>query len=528
MTIAVPVDATEAADGPATIMVVDDNPTKRYVISSWLRRAGHRIVEAATGGAALDRLKDPDVDLVVLDVRLPDIGGFEVCERIKATPATASLPVIHISATAVDVADRTQGLTRGADAYLAEPIDPGELTATVQALLRYFRARQRAEHLAGRLARLADTTLRVNRATTFPSLLLAAVTGTAEMFQRPAAVAAVTPDGEQLLACCGGPGFPPAVQDWVGDPPLEPTDASTLYVDSAENWQFAGGTPLWVNAARSRAGRPPAHIVVPSDHLTADDANVLTQLGQAVALAIDAMRSYDEERRIALTLQRSLLPRRTPTVDGITLAVRYVPASARAEIGGDFYELLNLDDTLIAALGDVAGHSLHAATVMAELRHVLRAYVAEGHPPDAVISRLNTMMLRLLPDETATVCLLRIDPRTGAGYMANAGHLPPVLRTSDGRATLVTGGSALLGVDVDRGAGIAFELPPGATLVMVTDGLIERRYKSLSTSVEQLRRTIEQGDPDLESLCDRLLDTFVTEPIEDDIAIVAIHRLPTA
>lgn len=517
MTVAVPLDATDAVDRPATIMVVDDNPTKRYVISSWLRRAGHKIVEAATGFGALDLLREPEVDLVVLDVRLPDIGGFEVCERIKAAPATASLPVIHISATAVDVADRTMGLTRGADAYLAEPIDPDELVATVQALLRYFRARQRAEHLALRLARLAETTLSVNRATTFPTLLQAAVAGAAEMFQRPAAIAAVTPDGQQLLAS----GDPPSVVEWEASL-LEPSGASTLYADSAAHWPLPG--PLWVNAARSRAGRPPAHIVVPSEGLTADDANVLTQLGQAVALAIDAMRSYDEERRIALTLQRSLLPRALPTVDGMTLAVRYVPASSRAEIGGDFYELLNLDTALIAALGDVAGHSLHAATVMAELRHVLRAYVAEGHPPDTVIGRLNAMMLRLLPDETATLCLLRIDPLTGDCYMANAGHLPPVLRMPDGRAEFVDGGSALLGIGVDRRPGVGFTLPPGATLVMVTDGLIERRGESMSKSLEHLRQAIEQPDADLETLCDRLLATFVTEPIDDDIAIVAIHR----
>jgi serine phosphatase RsbU (regulator of sigma subunit)/CheY-like chemotaxis protein len=523
MTLAVPVSA-ETADGPATIMVVDDNPTKRYVISSWLRRAGHRIVEAATGGEALHLLATPAVDLVVLDVRLPDIGGFEVAERIKGTPATAALPVIHISATAVDVADRTQGLTRGADAYLAEPIDPGELTATVQALLRYFRARQRAEHLADRLARLAETTLRVNRATTFPSLLLAAVAGTADVFQRPAAVAAVTPDGQRLVARCDGPGGEPSVSEWTADPPVEPADTSSLYVGSAVHWPLDGDAPLWVNASRSRAGRPAAHIVVPCEGLTADDANVLTQLGQAVALAIDAMRSYDEERRIALTLQRSLLPRQMPTVDGVRLAVRYVPASSQAEIGGDFYELLNLDHTLIAALGDVAGHSLHAATVMAELRHVLRAYVAEGHPPDVVIGRLNSMMLRLLPDETATLCLLRIDPRTGEGYMANAGHLPPVLRGPDGVTTFVTGRTPLLGIGVDRPPGTGFHLPVGGTLVMVTDGLIERRHENMGTSLEQLRLAIADAGPDLGTLCDGLLDTFVTEPIEDDIAIVAIHR----
>jgi serine phosphatase RsbU (regulator of sigma subunit) len=143
-----------------------------------------------------------------------------------------------------------------------------------------------------------------------------------------------------------------------------------------------------------------------------------------------------------------------------------------------------------------------------------------------VIGRLNAMMLRLLPDETATLCLLRIDPRTGAGFMANAGHLPPVLRSPDGPATFVAGGTALLGVGVDRGPGTTFQLPAGGTLVMVTDGLIERRTENLGVSLEQLRLAIQAAGPDLEDLCDGLLAEFVTEPLQDDVAIVAIRRSP--
>ena len=90
-----------------------------------------------------------------------------------------------------------------------------------------------------------------------------------------------------------------------------------------------------------------------------------------------------------MTLQRSLLPRRLPEVAGLDLAVRYVPASAQTEVGGDFYELMMLDGHLLVAIGDVAGHSLHAATVMAELRHAVRAYAVEGHPPGAILERAN-------------------------------------------------------------------------------------------------------------------------------------------
>ncbi|MFF1799437.1 PleD family two-component system response regulator, partial [Kitasatospora sp. NPDC058263] len=121
--------AGPAADGAAaTILVLDDNDINRYLVRSWLVRGGHTVVEAADGTEGLALLAaagDQDLpELAVVDVRLPDMSGFEVCERIKADPRTASVPVIHISATAIEVDDRAQGLHRGADAYLTEPIAP--------------------------------------------------------------------------------------------------------------------------------------------------------------------------------------------------------------------------------------------------------------------------------------------------------------------------------------------------------------------------------------------------------------------
>lgn len=519
------------ADQDATLLIVDDNPTKRYVIGSWLRRAGYRLAEAATGGEALDLLAAEPIDLVVLDVRLPDLSGFEVCERIKAAPATASVPVVHISATAIEASDRTHGLTRGADAYLSEPIDPDELVATVQALLRYFRARQRAERLAERLAGLAETTIAVNQAQNFTDLLTAAAVGTARVFDRPAAIAAVTPDASALIAHCGGAGRPAVASAWMSADERADQDARTasaLSAEAAARWpelaEVPAGTGLWVSMARPRPTRSPAYVVVPAGGLNADDAHVLTQLAQAVALALDSMRALDEERRIALTLQHSLLPRRLPEVNGVDLAVRYVPASEHAEIGGDFYELLFLGGVLCVAVGDVAGHSLHAATIMAELRHALRAYLAEGHGPSAVIDRLNSLMMRLLPDETATLCLITLDVASGEIRLSNAGHLPPVLAVPGAEPGFISSNDALLGVDLPRGDEVCTHLPPGATLLVVTDGLVERRGELITDGLEALRRACRTVEPDLGELCDRLLRTFVPGSNEDDVAILALRR----
>ena len=141
----------------ARVLLVDDDEAKRYLMSTWLRRAGHTVIEAGTGREALEQARS--ADLVLLDVNLPDMIGYDVCRQIKADPATAAIPVIQISATAVQVADRARGLTQGADAYLADPNEPEELLAVVLAALRYSRARQRAERTAALLTALTGVAL---------------------------------------------------------------------------------------------------------------------------------------------------------------------------------------------------------------------------------------------------------------------------------------------------------------------------------------------------------------------------------
>src|SRR5246127_3738262 len=153
------------SEAPGALLLVHDDDARRYVLGAWLRRAGHTVTEVGTGCEALAAVIA--ADLVLLDVNLPDMSGFDVCRQIKTDPKTAAIPVIQVSATAVDVADRAHGLTQGADAYLVEPAEPEELLATVAAVLRYYRARSRAERTAALLAALASVTLDVNAAETF-------------------------------------------------------------------------------------------------------------------------------------------------------------------------------------------------------------------------------------------------------------------------------------------------------------------------------------------------------------------------
>ena len=126
---------------PATVLFVDDDPVSRNALGYVFRNAGFRVLEAGTGAEAL-RLAEGKPEVVVLDVNLPDINGFEVCRRIKSHPATRSVSVVHMSGHYVKSGDRTQALEGGADGYLVKPVEARELLATVRSLLRIREAEE--------------------------------------------------------------------------------------------------------------------------------------------------------------------------------------------------------------------------------------------------------------------------------------------------------------------------------------------------------------------------------------------------
>jgi CheY-like chemotaxis protein len=520
------------SDEPATILVVDDTEAQRYILATWLRRAGHTVIEAATGRQALDLLAG--IDLVVLDVRLPDISGIEVCERIKADPSTAAIPVIQVSAAAIAVADRAKGLQHGADAYLAEPIEPEEFLATVTAALRYYRARREAELMASRLTALTRVTLAINAAQTFDRLARTAAAGAAEIFAVPAGLMVVMPEGQPHRFFVS-PGQPPRQQG--GHLTLAETLAGRLLATGSadatatiphQEWRalvpdtaFPGDVCL--AASRTKPGRPPVVIGIAAEGIAgAGEWQILRQLAQAVALAVEGLRAYAEEHLVALTLQHSFLPSILPELPGIELSARYVPASDQAEVGGDFYEVLVRDGHLLAAIGDVQGHSLRAAIVMGELRHAVRAFADEGRPPAAIASLVNSVLKRYHPDIIATLCLLQLDLATGDVQIVNCGHIPPLL-ISGGEADYRGQGGMLLGTPIDHPHVEQAVLPPGGTVLLFTDGLVEERRIALDDNLERLRLAAQEaGDHNLDAFTDRILDLF--GPREDDVALIALHR----
>ena len=524
------------------VLVVDDNPANRYLLAQWLRRAGYEITEAVDGADALARLAAAEQaalpEVAVLDVVLPDMNGFELCQRIKAAARTADMPVIHVSATAISVTDRTQGLHGGADAYLAEPVDPGELVATITAVLRYTRARRAAQRLADRLMILNRATLDLHSATTFDRFASAAVRGTLDVLAarsasvylvlsgRPVRTYQLDPDGPVVSE----PTTPELLERIARAVLGSPTGARIALLSQAE-WETVVPGPwsrgdVLVAAVRAHAGRPPVCVAIAAGQPPSeDDHTLLIQIAQACALSLESLRNYTEEHELALELQRSFLPTRLPAVEGVDLAVRYVPASVHAEIGGDFYEAIETEHGLLLAIGDVVGHSLEAAIVMGEVRHALRAYAIEGHPPETVLELLDTVLTRGRVElVTVTLCLVLVEPDRRRLRIANAGHIPPLL-ISQGTARFVPEHGQLLGLGAARYKATSVELTAATRLVLCTDGLVEVRRTQLTVSLAAFEAAVRTGPDDLDALCDQLLGLFGKDK-DDDIALLAADLAP--
>jgi serine phosphatase RsbU (regulator of sigma subunit) len=235
------------------------------------------------------------------------------------------------------------------------------------------------------------------------------------------------------------------------------------------------------------------------------------------------MAMYDTERIIALSLQHNLLPDASPVIGGIEVAVRYVASAEHAEVGGDFYEIFTLpDDKIAIAIGDVVGHSLEAAMVMAQLRTGARCYLVDGYGPAQTLARLNRLLLQFHPDWTATVCCAIYDRRTRRCEVANAGHPPPLLRTREGSVFLPPGGT-LLGVDAPTALEHTVVLETNDVLLMFTDGLVERRDEAIDVGLARLVDAMREPAASLDELCDRVLRDAGPLSVQDDIAIVAIR-----
>ena len=506
------------------VLLVDDNEANRYVIGTWLSRAGFEILAAKDGASALELLDGPAPrpELALIDVGLPDMTGFELCERIKQLPGSRAVPVVQIAAKNIAVTDGSQGPHRGADAYLIEPVGADELLAMVAEQLGLlnratgdlYQATD-AERLFAAAVAGAGAVFRAGPVSVFGTAPGGALSATRRDHEAPVTLRAVKSDMLDALVRRA------RIRGAVAGLSLVPADEWRALVPADDALAEAGDVVLV--AVRAKNGRAAVCLALSADGASVtDDRDLLTQLVQACALSLESLRTHAEEHALALTLQRSFLPDQLPEVPETTLAVRYVPASAETEIGGDFYEALPTPDGLLLAIGDVVGHSLEAALIMGEVRHALRAYAVEGHTPEEILQLLDTMLYTLRQDvTTVTLCLVLVEPGRRRLRIANAGHIPPLLIAPDRSFRYPHEHGTLLGLGGAVYQSTWVDAAPGTRLILLTDGLVEVRHESLADNLAAFAVAAGAGPDDLEQLCDRLLEQF-GEHKDDDIALLAV------
>jgi serine/threonine-protein kinase RsbW len=260
---------------------------------------------------------------------------------------------------------------------------------------------------------------------------------------------------------------------------------------------------------------------------TEADVELASELAQQVALVAARAERFEVEYRASHALQAALLPPPPPAVAGVAVGVRYVPASLYADVGGDFYDVLPLEDGSVAfAVGDVVGHDLTAAATMGQIRSVYRALMSDGAGPGHVVDRMQASWPVLGLERMATAVFGRLDPATGAVRLASAGHPPPLVVDDDGAHLLPVQPTTLLGAELGPAPEWSGTLAPGATLLLYTDGLVETRTQPLSDGLDRLQRVAaDAGVLDPEALCDLLLTQLVGRHRGDDVALLALRRL---
>jgi serine phosphatase RsbU (regulator of sigma subunit) len=257
-----------------------------------------------------------------------------------------------------------------------------------------------------------------------------------------------------------------------------------------------------------------------------EDMLLLRLVAGRAAVAIDRARLHEREHRIAEVLQRSLLPERLPSLEGVEVAARYVPGTVGVAVGGDWYDVFELGDGSIGiAVGDVVGHGVRAAATMGRLRNVLRAYAVEGFGPAEALGRLNRLACEGTDETFATVVYALVGPARTSVRLASAGHPPVLVRSRDGTVRVYEEGRSLpVGAAPDAlYAEVELRLDPGSTLVLYTDGLVERRSESIDMGIARLARLVEGADGPLDELADRIVMELESADHTDDVALLAVQ-----
>jgi serine phosphatase RsbU (regulator of sigma subunit)/anti-sigma regulatory factor (Ser/Thr protein kinase) len=385
-----------------------------------------------------------------------------------------------------------------------------------------FRDVTKDHYAVQRESALAALSVRLSEAETLPGALTGVLHTLRELWHATGVYAAVFDDSGRAEVTATDPSL-----RW-DDLPADLRDALTAVRDRplltpvAEQTGGAGialehpdGTmALWVRLAENRP-------------FTEPDRTLLTLLAGHLGQGLQRIHQIDQQRETALALQRAILgPAQLP--DGF--AVRYAPATRPLKVGGDWYDTVALPDGRIGiVVGDCVGHGLQAATVMGQLRSACRALLLQNTEPAQTLTALDRFAAQLPGAMCATVFCGVLDPATGALAYSSAGHPPAIVSHRDGTIDLLDQGrSRPLGVRLSaERAQALYTVPTRATLLLYTDGLIERRRRPLTAGIEQVSAAVQQGRAAaLEDLASDVMSGMAPDGGYDDDVALLLYRHP--
>ncbi len=539
---------------PGTILLVDDNRENLAALRAVLEPLGEELVLAESGEQALRALLHTECSVILLDVRMAGMDGLQTARIIRSRPGTRHIPIIFMTAQSSELDEITQAYASGAVDYVVKPFEPEILRAKVGVFVELYRERvERVRESRARAEAEAVTravrTLQIlsDAAMTYldiDELAAALVERSAELFDADAAALLLLDEkvpglnvraraGELTLAIDGervrvGEGLLGEIASTLGGAILQ---SRNFDAEDRAQAGLDGQLQSLLVVPLISAGELMGLLLLaaqPEEHFDQGDLELLTLAAERMALAVDHAQRYADGRLLVETLQRSLLPERLPLHSRMQLAARYMPAGLAPQVGGDWYDAVELDDNRTAVMiGDVVGHGIRAAITMSELRNALRAFAVEGHSPEEALRQLDRVVLATRgPGMVATVLFVVIDAAAGTVTLARAGHPPPALRAVDGSVRfLETARTLPLGVDpAEVPSQESYPMSAGETLLLFTDGLVERRGEPITDSFDRLLDALAEAPAEVELLCEHVLRQTATEQgRDDDVAVLAVQ-----
>jgi signal transduction histidine kinase/DNA-binding response OmpR family regulator/anti-sigma regulatory factor (Ser/Thr protein kinase) len=515
----------EPADDRPTVLVADDNADMRDYIVGMLQGSYH-VLAARDGQEALEVARAHAPDLVLSDVMMPRLDGFALLRALRDDPLTARTPVVLLSARAGEEAT-VEGLEAGADDYLVKPFSTRELLARVKANLELERVRRSRRDIeasrrlldeAQRLAGLGSWQIDVATGAVTASQELARQLGkTPQELDRPGGAERVVSERVH-----------PDDRDRVRGLLERAALTGEPYDDEQRHVLPGGEVRIFRSIAeveRNADGRP---VLIRGSN---QDVTVQREAERAVSAAAAAAEAAAREHKIASELQRGLLPDADVEAEALRLATYYRAGVEGTQVGGDWYDVIELGARRTAlVLGDVMGRGVRAAAVMGQLRSAVRAYARLDLPPADVLEHLDGVVRELGEDQIVTCIYAVFDPYDRVLTYANAGHLPPLVRSAGGSVLRLPGASSPpLGAAVGPMAEERIRLEPGDVLALYTDGLVERRDIDIDAGVDALALALAGLEGPLRPQApDRLMSVLLPDGPDDDVALLLAQPAESA